>query len=161
MAAKKNSKNYLSILNPKVLVLLIVVTSVGLLGAYQMNSSKAATACVYQNFGYGSSGGCVGTIQLMLNYLAQHGTWGTSAYPLLTVDSSYGSKTKTRETEFEKQVDWVTHSNTLSVDGIVQAYPKEWYYLCNSTYWSSQQPIGRDDKVVYAAKAAGCDQIVK
>jgi len=132
----------------------------GGIGTYMLRPSSAVSTAVYcgQYSSSSPTSNCVKYIQRMINgtnYKYVGGRYGFVYYPggLLTVDGSFGPKTKAAVTAFQKST--ASSTNALKVDGVVGT--NTWGYLCwrvesyrsNTTY-----PLRTD--AYNAGKSAGC-----
>jgi zinc D-Ala-D-Ala carboxypeptidase len=131
---KLNQKGHSHLIVP-----LAVMVMVGGIGTYVLTQSHAST-CNSLTFRQGSSGTCVRYIQQLVNWQNQHNSYGSTQ---LTVDGSFGAKTKSAVIADQKQFG-------LAADGIVGK--QTWSIICSP----QMGPGIPSDFPLSAARAAGC-----
>ncbi|MFZ1483926.1 MAG: peptidoglycan DD-metalloendopeptidase family protein [Candidatus Saccharimonadales bacterium] len=132
----------------------------GGIGTYMLRPSSAVSTAVYcgQYSSSSPTSNCVKYIQRMINgtnYKYVGGRYGFVYYTggLLTVDGSFGPKTKAAVIAFQKST--ASSTNALKVDGVVGT--NTWDYLCyrvNSYKANTIYPLRTD--AYNAGKSAGC-----
>ncbi len=113
-----NSVSFFSLQNRTFVVGLVFVLAIGMIGAYQIKQSRAATPnyhCMSKTLSHGSRGDCVRMLQAILN-VESYG------YGDIFVDGIFGTQSTNAVRAFQA-------NRRIGADGIVG--PNTWNRLCN------------------------------
>jgi peptidoglycan hydrolase-like protein with peptidoglycan-binding domain len=138
----------------------VVIALVTIAGSVLLLTTHAA-ACNSATFSQGSSGQCVKNIQMILNGMKDYSAslpWPFTPIggSYLTVDGSFGPKTKAQVMDFQLALDQVPVLAGMKVDGIVG--PQTWRVMCTAAQsnFASASSTSNEKLAYVAAVYSGC-----